>query len=517
MARKWWTLLLVSIATFMLLLDITIVNVALPDIQRDLHASLSSLQWVVDAYSLMLAAILLTAGSLGDRLGRRRVFSLGFAVFTFASFLCGISGDPTLLNLARGLQGVGGAAMFATSLALIGQEFHGRDRAMAFGVWGAVIGGAVAIGPLVGGLVTEHLGWQWIFFINVPIGLIAIALTELRLENVAAQDPERIDVAGLVTFSSALFLLIFGLIRGNPEGWSSATILASLIGAAVLLVAFVVIEHRSTHPMLDLSLFRKPAFNGVSAVAFGLSGGMFAAFLYLTIYIQGVLGYSPLQAGLRFLPLTLLSFFVAPISGALSRRVPVRVLMGVGLAGVGVGLLLMRGVTVDSDWTTLLAGFLVAGAGIGLTNPGIAQAAIAVVEPARAGMASGINTTFRQVGIATGVAGLGAVFQSRIDSKFSELLPKAPHGLSDAVASGGSVGAARVAPPGIHHQVVVDSKIAFVGAFNDLLLIAAVLSFVGAALGLLLVRDRDFVAVPGQEAPEPAEAPEPTAALVSAD
>ena len=512
MQRKWWTLILVSIATFMLLLDITIVNVALPDIQRDLHASLSSLQWVVDAYSLMLAAILLTAGSLGDRLGRRRVFSLGFAVFTLASFLCGISGDPTLLNLARGLQGVGGAAMFATSLALIGQEFHGRDRAMAFGVWGAVIGGAVAIGPLVGGLVTEHLGWEWIFFINVPIGLTAIALTEIRLENVAAQDAQRIDLPGLVTFSVALFLLIFGLIRGNPEGWASAQILASLIGSVVLLSAFVLIEYRSSHPMLDLSLFRKPAFNGVSAIAFALSASMFALFLYLTIYIQGVLGYSPLQAGLRFLPLTLLSFFVAPISGNLSHRVPVRVLMGVGLATVGVGLLLMRGVSVDSEWTTLLAGFLVAGAGIGLTNPGIAQAAIAVVEPARAGMASGINTTFRQVGIATGVAGLGAVFQSRIDSKFAELMPNAPNGLSDAVASGGSVAAGRVAPPAIHHQVVVNSKIAFVSAFNDILLIGGVIALVGAALGLLLVRDRDFVAVPGQEGPEQAEAPEAAAA-----
>jgi MFS transporter len=319
-------------------------------------------------------------------------------------------------------------------------------------------------------------------------------------------------VAGLVTFSSALFLLIFGLIRGNPEGWSSAPILASLIGAVALMLAFLAIEHRSSHPMLDLSLFRKPAFNGVSAVAFGLSAGMFASFLYLTIYIQGVLGYSPLDAGLRFLPLTLLSFFVAPISGNLSNRVPVRVLMGIGLAMVGVGLLLMRGVSIDSGWTTLLAGFLVAGAGIGLTNPGIAQAAIAVVEPARAGMASGINTTFRQVGIATGVAGLGAVFQSRIDSKFSELMPKAPHGLSDAVSSGGSVAAGRVAPPGIRHQVVVDSKIAFVSGFNDILLIAAVLSFVGAALGFLLVRDRDFVAVPGQEPAEPAEAAEPVAA-----
>ena len=289
MERKWWTLVLVSIATFMLLLDVTVVNVALPDIQRELNASLSSLQWVVDAYSLMLAAFLLTAGSLGDRLGRRRVFTIGFGIFTFASFLCGIAEDPTLLNLARGLQGIGGAGMFATSLALIGQEFHGKDRATAFGVWGATVGGAVAVGPLVGGVVTESLGWEWIFFVNVPIGIAAMVLTERKIVNVSAQDPEPIDVPGLVTFSSALFLLIFGLIRGNPEGWGSPLILACLIGAAVLLALFIAIERRTDHPMLDLTLFRKPAFNGVSAVAFFLSAGMFAMFLYLTIYMQGVL------------------------------------------------------------------------------------------------------------------------------------------------------------------------------------------------------------------------------------
>jgi EmrB/QacA subfamily drug resistance transporter len=506
MERKWWTLILISIATFMLLLDITIVNVALPDIQRDLNASLPSLQWVIDAYSLMLAVCLLTAGSLGDRLGRRRVFSLGFAVFTLASFACGISGNPTVLNLARGLQGVGGAAMFATSLALIGQEFHGRDRAMAFGVWGATIGGAVAIGPLVGGLLTESLGWEWIFFVNIPIGITAIALTELRLANVAAQDAQRIDLPGLATFSVALFLLIYGLIRGNSDGWGSGSIVGSLVGAGVLLVAFLAIERRSPHPMLDLTLFRKPAFNGVSAVALTLSAGMFAMFLYITIYVQNVLGYSPLDAGLRFLPLTLLSFVVAPISGNLSRRVPVRVLMGVGLASVGVGLVLMHGVSADSRWTTLLAGFIVAGAGIGLANPGIGQAAIAVVPPARAGMASGINTTFRQVGIATGVAALGAVFQSRIDSKLAELMPRVPSGLSEAVASGGSRAAAGVAPPGTRTQVTADAKVAFVSAFNDILLIAAVIAFVGAALGFALVRDRDFVVSPAQEAPEPATA-----------
>jgi len=508
MERKWWTLVLSSIATFMLLLDITVVNVALPDIQRDLNASLSSLQWVVDAYSLMLAAFLLTAGSLGDRLGRRRVFSLGLGLFTFASFLCGIAGDPTLLNLARGLQGIGGAAMFATSLALIGQEFHGKDRATAFGVWGATVGGAVAIGPLVGGLITEHLGWEWIFFVNIPIGVAAVALTELRLANVAAQDPQRIDLPGLATFSGGLFLLIFGLIRGNPEGWGSATIVACLAGSAALLLSFLAIEARSSHPMLDLSLFRKPAFNGVSAVAFGLSAGMFAMFLYLTIYMQGVLDFSPLETGLHFLPLTVLGFVVAPISGKLSQRIPIRFLVGVGLGLVGLGLLWMHGLDAGSDVSALLPGFLIAGVGIGLTNPSIGQVAIAVVPPAKAGMGSGINTTFRQVGIATGVASLGAVFQSQVDSKLSSLLPSAPPGLAEAVASGGSRAAAHMAPPGSGRvEIVHAAKVAFVSGFNEILLIGAILSFAGAALGFALIHPRDFV----QSQKEP-EAVEPVAA-----
>ncbi len=494
MERKWWTLLLVSIATFMLLLDVTIVNVALPDIQRELNASLSSLQWVVDAYSLMLAAFLLTAGSLGDRLGRRRVFTVGFGVFTLASFLCGISGDPTLLNLARGLQGIGAAGMFATSLALIGQEFHGKDRATAFGVWGATVGGAVAVGPLIGGVITENFGWEWIFFVNVPIGIAAMALTERKIVNVFAQDPEPIDVPGLVTWSAALFLLIFGLIRGNPEGWGSIVIVSCLVGAAVLLALFIAIELRVRHPMLDLTLFRKAAFNGVSAVAFTLSAGMFAMFLYLTIYMQGVLDFSPLEAGLRFLPLTVLGFVVAPIAGALSRRVPLRILFGCGMTLVGVGLLLMHGVTPSSEWTTLLVGFILAGIGIGTTNPGIGQVAIAVVPVEKSGMGSGINTTFRQVGIATGVAGLGAVFQGQVDSKLNELLPNAPSGLGEAVASGGSRAVSELPlPPAIHAKAVHAADVAFVSGFNEILVIGAALLFVGAALGLLLTRSSDFV------------------------
>jgi EmrB/QacA subfamily drug resistance transporter len=493
MARKWWTLVLITIATFMLLLDITVVNVALPDIQRDLDASLSSLQWVIDAYSLTLAAFLLTAGSLGDRVGRRRVFSIGFGIFTLASFLCGLAGDPTLLNLARGLQGVGGAAMFATSLALIGQEFHGKERATAFGVWGATIGGAVAIGPLVGGLVTEHLGWEWIFFINVPIGLVAIALTELRLANVAAQDPARVDLPGLVSFSLGLFLLIFSLIRGNAEGWGSGVIVASLAGSAALLLAFLAIEARSRHPMLDLSLFRRRAFNGVSAVAFGLSAGMFAMILYLTIYMQGVAGLSPLETGLRLLPMTVLSFVASPIAGVLSHRIPIRVLLGVGLGSVGLGLFLMHGIDTGSPLSALLPGFLVAGAGIGIANPGIGQAAIGVVPVEKAGMGSGINTSFRQVGIATGVATLGAIFQSRVDSKLSAVLPGAPHGLAEAVSSGGSRAAAAFVPPAQRADTVHAAKVAFISGLNEILLIGAAICFVAAALGFTLVRARDFV------------------------
>ena len=493
MERKWWTLIAVCVATFMLLLDITVVNVALPDIQKDLHASLSSLQWVVDAYSLTLAAFLLTAGSFADRVGRRRVFTLGFAIFTLASFLCGISGNATLLNLARGLQGVGGAAMFATSLALIAQEFQGRERGTAIGAWGATIGGAVAVGPLIGGALTEGLGWEWIFFVNVPIGIAAIVLTTTRLANVAAPDPQPIDWPGLVTFSLGLFGLIFGLIRGNPEGWSSVQILGSLSAAVVLLVAFLVIELRRENAMLDLSLFRKPAFTGVSIVAMALSAGMFSLFLYVTLYMQDVLGYSPLEAGLRFLPLTLVSFFVAPVAGRLSARVPVRALLGVGLAIVGTGLILQHGVTLGDTWTTLLAGFFLQGVGIGMVNPGIASTAIGVVAPARAGMASGVNNTFRQVGIATGVAALGAIFQSAISSKLSELAPQAPSGFSDAVSSGGSQAAIQAVPPGGRAQLATAANQAFISAFNEILLVGAAVAIAGALLGFALVRSRDFV------------------------
>jgi EmrB/QacA subfamily drug resistance transporter len=497
MERKYWTLLAVCVATFMLLLDVTIVNVALPDIQSDLDASFSSLQWVVDAYVLALASFLLVAGSIGDRIGRRRVFSFGFALFTIASIACGFAGDPTVLNIARGFEGAGAAAMFATALALIAQEFEGRERANAIGIWGATVGGAVAIGPLIGGLLTEGFGWQAIFFVNVPIGIAAIVLTETRLANVKATDPQPIDWPGLFTFSLGLFALIFALIRGNPEGWGSAQIVASLSAAVALLLAFVAIELRRENAMLDLSLFRNPSFAGVSIVAFTLSAGMFAMFLYLTLYIQDVLGYEPLQAGLRFLPMTILSFIVAPISGRALNRVPARVPMGTGLILVGLGLTLMHGIEPGDSWTGLLPGFIVAGVGIGMTNPAIASVAIGVVDAARAGMASGINSTFRQVGIATGTAALGAIFTARIDSELAKLLPQAPPAaldrFSEAVSAGATQQALESVPPPFREQAAAAAQQAFVTGLNELLLVGAATAFVGGIAGWLLVRRRDLV------------------------
>ena len=509
MERKWWTLLAVCVATFMLLLDITIVNVALPAIQEDLDAGLSSLQWVVDAYALTLASFLLVFGSLGDRLGRRRIFSIGFGVFTVASLLCGLASDPTVLNFFRALQGIGAAAMFATALALIAQEFEGRERATAIGIWGATVGGAVAIGPLVGGVLTDAFGWEWIFFVNVPIGIAAIVLTELRLANVAATDAQPIDWLGVVTFSLALFGLIFGLIRGNAEGWGSAQILISLIGAAALMVAFVVIEARRENAMLELSLFGVSSFNGVSIVAWALSAGMFAMFLYITLYVQDVLGFTPLEAGVRFLPITLVSFFAAPISAKLSSRIPVRVLMGSGLVLVGLGLTLMHGIEVGDSWTGLLPGFVIAGIGIGMTNPMIAETALGVVPPARAGMASGINSTFRQIGIATGVAALGAVFQSRISSELAQSIPQAPSAFGDAVSSGAIDQAVAAAPPQFQDQALSAANQACVTSFNEILLIGAAVAIAGGILGFLLVRKRDFVAVP---AAPPEAQPDPVTA-----
>jgi len=496
-------LLVVSAGTALLLLDVSVVYVALPAIRADLDASFAELQWVVDAYALTLAALLLTAGSLADRYGRRLIFAGGLVMFVAASLLCGFATSPTMLDLARGLQGIGGAAMFATSLALLAQEFEGKERATAFAVWGATTGLAVAIGPLVGGALVDGIGWEWIFFVNVPIGALCLWITMTKVRETSDPSQGGVDLPGVITFSVALFCLVFALIRGNSEGWGSGVIVGLLIASVGFFIAFVGFERRVPNPMFDLQLFRKPTFTGASIVAFALSASMFAMFLYVTLYMQNVLGYSAFETGLRFLPLSLLSFFAAAISGRLSERVPVRYLMAGGLLSVAFGLLLMHGIEIDSEWTTLLAGFIFAGVGIGLVNPPLASTAIGVVRAQQSGMASGINTTFRQVGIATGIAALGAIFQARVESKLLEVAPPQFSGradqLAEGIASGGSKQAIAQAPPGARGQITDAANQAFISGFNTILLVGVAIAIAGAISALVLVRRRDFVAAPQAE------------------
>ena len=510
MDRKWWTLIAVCVGTFMLLLDVTIVNVALPAIQTSLKASFSDLQWVVDAYALMLAALLLTTGSLADLFGRRRVFMIGLVIFSLSSLLSGVATTPLWLNLARGAQGIGGAAMFSTSLALLGSAFQGRERGTAFGVWGAITGLAVAIGPVVGGALTTGISWRWIFLVNVPIGVIALAVCLTRVEESRQPGARRPDVIGVITFSGALGALVYALIKGNTKGWGSTEIVVCLIGAAVLLTAFVITELvKRDGAMFDLGLFRKPTFTGGSIAAFSLSGGLFAMLLYLTLYLQDILGYSALQTGLRLLFLSGGILLTSTLAGRLTTRVPIRLLISPGLVLVGIGLLLMRGLGPNSGWTHLIPGFILAGAGTGLVNPPLASTAIGVVTPDRAGMASGINSTFRQVGIATGIAGLGSVFSHTVRTRIVAILNGAPHvsakaahALAAGVAQGGGARSGLTALPAAARPAAVHAvRIGFVTGLNDIFLIGAILTLVSAVLTLVLIRTRDFEAGAAQHQP----------------
>ncbi len=491
----------------MLLLDITIVNVALPAIQTSLHSSFSDLQWVVDAYALTLAALLLTSGSLADMYGRKRLWVIGLVIFTGASALCGAAQSPLMLELSRGLQGVGGAIMFSGSLALLANAFRGKDRGVAFGVWGAITGVAVAVGPIVGGALVTGLSWRWIFFVNVPVGLVALVLSVTRVVESRAERARRPDWAGFVLFTAALASLVYALIQSGSWGFGSTSVIACLVAAGVLLAAFIVAESRNDEAMFDLSLFRLPTFSGGAIAAFGMSAGIFSMFLYLVLYLQDVLGYSALQTGLRLLLVSGGVLAVSGISGRLSSRVPVRWLIGPGLAIVGVGLMLMRGLDAFSSWTHLIPGLILAGIGVGLINPPLASTAVGVVQPQRAGMASGINSTFRQVGIATGIALLGTLFSNHLGSAVASLAARTPLATRAAEITSGLRNGEVIKLYGLvpHHEqgvLTVVLRGSFTSSLNEILLVAAILSFVSAVLAFVLIRSKDFVHPgPGAQAP----------------
>jgi predicted MFS family arabinose efflux permease len=390
--------------------------------------------------------------------------------------------------------------MFAVSLALIAHEFTaGRERGMAMGLYGATIGMAVAIGPLIGGALIDSLGWESIFYLNVPIGMAAIAVTYLKLRESRDPNATNVDWPGAATFSGALFVLVLALVRGNDEGWGSTLIVSLLAAAGLLLAAFIAIERRVREPMLPLGLFKRPAFTGVQIAAFAVSGSMFALFLYITLYMQSYLGLSPLETGLGYLPITVVSFIAAPIAGVLLSRVPARLMLSIGLLGAGTGLLLMSGIQAGDEWTTLLVGFLVAGAGVGLLNPVIADVAVSVVPKEQSGMAAGINDTFRQVGVAVGIAVWGAIFVGRGADKVGELTagtPAAsgerPRELVEAASSGNLDQALATVAPETRQAVSNAAGEGFLTGLNSVLTLGALLSFAGAALALWLVREREI-------------------------
>ncbi|MYS84626.1 MFS transporter [Embleya scabrispora] len=501
-ADRWWTLGIVTLSTFMLMLDLTVVNVALPSLRTSLHGGFSDLQWVIDAYALSLAVFLLTSGTLADRLGRKRVFLFGFAVFTAASLACGLAGDILVLNIARGVQGAGAAVLFAVGPALIGQEFRGKERGTAFGVFGGGAGLAIAFGPIIGGALTDGLSWRWIFLVNVPIGVLAMALGARRMHESHARGARRvkdIDWAGLVTFSVAMSLLVLGLVRGAQDGWGSARILTMFVVSALALAVFMVIQRaRGANAMLDLSLFRVVSFNGIGVAAVFVSATAMSSIFLLVSYIQNTFEYSPWQTGVRFLPMTLMLFLTAAVGGALSTKVPQRLVVGLALTLVAVGLGLIRPlVDPGSAWTAALPGMMVLGFGLGLFNPARAFLSIGVVEPRKAGMASGMNETFQQVGMAIGIAAFGALFRSRVADRFAHSdvgrqIGASAHAKGEAVAAGGARQVADAAPAGFSDQVAHAGRVAFVDSLGDVLSIAAVIAAVGAVLAFALIRGKDL-------------------------
>src|SRR3954471_4135513 len=440
--HRSWTLAVVSLATAMLMLDIAVVNTAISDMGRDLHTGLDGLKWVVDAYTLALAAVVLTTGSLADRLGRRLVFAVGLAVFTIASAAAAAATDITMLNIIRAVQGLGAAAMFATSMALLAHEFpKAQERAKALGIYGAVIGGSFAFGPLVGGGLTSAFGWRSIFIINIPIGIYALAITKKYVRESRDPHARRIDWAGQTVLTGGLFLLVLALLRGNDVGWGTTEIVAELTAAGVLLALFVLIESRVKDPMLPLGFFRIPSFTGAQISAFSISASLFAVYIYATIYLQQVVGLSPIEAGLAYLPGTILNAAASGVTAGMAEKgkLSARVAVSLGLAMVATGLLMMTTADANSSWLAIQPGLIIAMIGTGMFNPAVITVALGSVPESQSGLAAGVNDTARQAGIAVGVAGLGALIPT------SALLhgDKVAYvnGLHDALVVGGALAA----------------------------------------------------------------------------
>jgi EmrB/QacA subfamily drug resistance transporter len=414
--RKWWTLGALAFALFMIMLDNTVVNVALPSIQRDLEIGLSQLEWTVNAYALTFAVLMLTGGKLADFFGRRRVFLIGLALFTLSSLACGLATTGGTLIGARTLQGVGAAIMLPATLSIISATFPPHQRGMAIGIWAGVSAMALAIGPLIGGLITEHIDWSWIFIVNVPIGVLGLVVGALVIqESRDTTADQRLDIPGLVASALALFALTFALIEANAYGWGDPVIIGLFVLSAAAFAAFILLELHQRSPMLDLSLFRSSTFAGANVVALLVTLAMFGVFFFMSIYMQNVLGYSATKTGAVFLPMTILIILIAPAAGKFSDRVGSRWLTTAGMTCLTVALIVFSRLGLDSGFSDILPGLLVGGLGIALVMTPMTAAALGSVPVAKSGVGSGVLNTFRQVGGALGIAVMGAIVASYVD------------------------------------------------------------------------------------------------------
>jgi len=492
--RKWWTLGAMCFALFMLMLDNTVVNVALPSIQRDLHATLSGLEWTINAYTLTLAVLMVTGGRLGDIFGRRRMFLFGVVVFGLSSLIIGFAPNETVLVAFRAIQGVGAAFMMPATLSIITQAFPAEQRGMAIGTWAGVSAMALAIGPVLGGFLTESVSWRAIFFINPPIAVIAIAVTLFATrENRDETVGRAVDYPGIVTLTLSLTALVLALIEGNSWHWGSPRILGLFASAVVGLFAFVQIEMRSRAPIVNFSFFRSRSFLGSNLVAFFVTFAMFSQFFFLTLYLQNVLHYSPLQAGIRFLPSTVLIIIAGPIAGRLADRIGPRPLITLGLLIVSGALFIQSHITAHSGYGLLLPGFVMMGIGMGLVMSPMSTAAMNSVDRTKAGVASGTLSMNRMIGGTFGVAVMGALVTAIGTSNLASSLPRVPAGTRAAIAnslgSGGTV-------PGAHlsHHIVTATNDAFVAALGTGLTVSAIVAALAAVLAGLLIERKPKVA-----------------------
>jgi EmrB/QacA subfamily drug resistance transporter len=513
--RRWWALGAMCFALFMIMLDNTVVNVALPSIQRSLNASTSSLEWTVNAYTLSFAVLLVTGGRLGDLFGRRKLFLAGVTIFALSSGAIGFSPSDTWLVVWRAVQGTGSALMMPATLSIITHAFPAEERGKAIGTWAGVSAMALAIGPVVGGFLVESVSWQSIFFLNLPVAAGAIVITLFAVRESRDETVERtVDVPGVLTLTLGLAALVLALVEGNEWHWGSTRELAMFALAIVGLTAFVLLERSRRAPMVDFGFFRSRTFLGANIVAFIVSFAMLAMFFFLALYMQNIRGYSPLQAGVRFLPATMMIIVIAPIAGRLADRIGSRPLITFGLLCVSGALFWQSHLTVSSGYGTLLPGFVLMGIGMGFVMSPMSLAAMNAVDRAKAGVASGILSMNRMVGGTFGVAVLGALVATLGRSKINELLPAVSSAnrarLAGALGSGG-------VQHGLPAQVVDASQRAFVYALHYGLLLGSAVALVGAIAALTLIRkrpaeDRALELQPppvlGGERPGPAGEPE---------